>query len=296
MFNLLQVTGQTAADLPVDQLSVFLDSLRTIEFATLKDSMDQAAFVWDEQSFNFMKGRDYYLAVTAIVLAIVSLIVDLLTSFFQWRSSKSGANLSSSITLVAQTSKGISICVKLFENVASLYVLGLRLGRMPSIYWALKMGILNEMSLDAECRGDEKLLSRVSDLNIRIKNYNDVVSACAEKFDSDDSANMRDMSRIVDGMIEESGAIARMILRLLADIKSYQIHGKRMPNDNVYYKEICQKFCHYKYGDCNPERGNLPIEPYALVHFLEIWEMAGLPEEDMLARLEMLVSRIRMRS
>lgn len=121
--------------------------------------------------------RDYYIAVIAIIVATISLIVDIFTTIYQHTSSSNSKLLSAKLTLRVQKTIAIDMIHRMYGTVLFWLALKQQFIDLDCKYYPSpreinRCKINNDLELDALCSKDMYLLNRWKQWSHLLENYN----------------------------------------------------------------------------------------------------------------------------
>jgi len=166
--------------------------------------------------------RDYYIAVVAIIVATISLIVDIFTTIYQHTSSSNSKLLSAKFTLGVQKTIAIDMIYRMYREMLFLLALkeqliDLNFNSYPSPRLIRRCKINNDLELDALCVKSPNLLRRWRDISHMIEFYNSDCDALLETLKTNKISNEVKIQEI-SNVIKSLTAYASILLSLMISI------------------------------------------------------------------------------
>ena len=201
-----------------EPMQAILDSIRANTGQTAQNT------IRDEEVFIITK-KDYYIAVAAIIVAIVSLVVDLLTTVFQHISSSNSKLLSAKLTLSFQKTMAIDMIFRMYRRIIYLmkikqHLIDNKFHCYPSPRAINSCKIQNYLELDVICSKDPGQLKRWRQLCYLLENYNSDCDGLLDTLKSSkipDGVKLHEISDMIDSLSNFTGMLYNLISTLSKD-------------------------------------------------------------------------------
>lgn len=251
MLDILQVTPDIIAQVAdstefiSEPMRALLDSIsaKTGQTAlnTARDSVD-----WEVIQIT---RRDYYIAVVAIIVATISLIVDIFTTINQHTSSSNSKLLSAKLTLRVQKTIAIDMIYRMYRTALFWLALKQQLIDLdfkyhPSPREINRCKINNDLELDALCSKDTNLLNRWKHWSHSLEYYNSDCDSIIETLNTSKIPNEYKLEEISN--ITKSLTIYAAILHSLTHILSEDDELSMKILDNIQ-RTIEERYQHQDY-------------------------------------------------
>lgn len=206
MFDLLQVAPDIITQV-ADSTEIFSDPMRaildSISVKTGQTALNTARDTVDWEIIGITK-RDYYLAIAAIIIAIISLIVDIFTTIYQHKSSSNSRLMSAKYTREVQGRVILDMILSLFKNSIQVISIKFKLAgkaffSYPSEKHMRRLLLRNNLELDALLPGD-KSFSEYHHIREAIENFNNDCEIVTEHLKSatiDDDTKKSELDNLV---------------------------------------------------------------------------------------------------
>ena len=249
MFDLLAIAPDTINQI-ADTTEVFSEPMRalldSISAKTGQTAQNTARDSVDWQIIQITK-RDYYIAIGAIVIALISLVVDIFTTIYQHISSSNSILISAKYTLPVQESLAIDMMKTLYWNAMIILVLKHRLKHInfssyPSEYHMRACNIKNHLELEALCVKIPELLSRYNSVCEQFDRFNSKCDVVTEHLKSKTLSNEIKESDM-QSLILSLELISQNILSLLKKLDKNKDYNLMLWNR---IKDMHIPYAHYE--------------------------------------------------
>ena len=221
MLDILQATPDLLAQV-ADSTEFFSEPMRalldSISAKTGQTAMNTARDSIDWEVIQITR-RDYYIAIVAIVVATISLIVDIFTTIYQHTSSSNSKLLSAKLTLSFQKNMAIDMIFRMYRRIIYLmkikqHLIDNRFLYYPSPRAINSCKIQNYLELDVICSKEPSELKRWRQLCYLLENYN---SDCDGLLDTLKSSKIPDNVKLheISDMIDSLTNFTRMLYNLI---------------------------------------------------------------------------------
>lgn len=221
MFDLLAIAPDTINQI-ADTTEVFSEPMRalldSISAKTGQTAQNTARDSVDWQIIQITK-RDYYIAIGAIVIALISLVVDIFTTIYQHISSSNSILISAKYTLPVQEVIALDMVKRIYNSAIFFLVIKHKLmhtdfSRYPSEYHMRACIIKNHLELEALLVKDPDLLSLYNSICEQFEIFNSKCDVVTEHLKSKTISN-EIKEHDLDALILSLGAISTRILYIL---------------------------------------------------------------------------------
>lgn len=171
--------------------------------------------------------RDYYIAVIAIIVATISLIVDIFTTIYQHTSSSNSKLLSAKLTLRVQKTIAIDMIHRMYRTVLFWLALKQQLIDLDCKYYPSpreinRCKINNDLELDALCSKDTYLLNRWKQWSHLLEYYNSDCDSIIETLNTSKIPNeykLEEISNITNSLTIYASILHDLMHKLSKDVE-----------------------------------------------------------------------------
>ena len=224
MFDLLQAVPDIITQ-AADSTEVFTDPMRAI-LDSISAKTGQTALNTTRDSIDWeviqITRKDYYIAIIAIIVAIISLVVDIFTTIYQHTSSSNSKLLSAKLTLSFQKTMAIDMIYRMYRRIIYLmkikqHLIDNKFRCYPSPRAINSCKIQNYLELDVICSKEPDELKRWRQLCYLLENYN---SDCDGLLDTLKSSKIPDGVKLheISDMIDSLSNFTRMLYNLISTL------------------------------------------------------------------------------
>ena len=224
MLDILQATPDLLAQV-ADSTEFISEPMRalldSISAKTGQTAMNTARDSVDWEVIQITR-KDYYIAIIAIVVATISLIVDIFTTIYQHTSSSNSKLLSAKLTLSVQKTIGADMIYRMYRNMIFLLALReqlilLNFKSYPSAREITRCKISNDLELDAICSKNSNLLKRWRDISHQLEFYNSDCDGLLETLKDSDIPNEIKIQELTN-ITKTAGIYASILFNLMNNI------------------------------------------------------------------------------